>query len=297
MKKLLLGPVVLFVSLAPVFAQYTFTSLDYPGGTVTTTRGINNHGEIVGGYRITGPRHALLIKGGQYIPIDPTSILGTNYSEAFKNNDRGDVVGQYIGSDGFIHGFLLRKGVLTTLDFPTASDTYAYGINESGTVVGGWDILDSSGNALVEHGFTWNKGNFTQVDFPGAADTAVLGINARGDLVGGWDAGITSPVGHGFVFTKGQYVNLDVPVAGATITSPNDINAQGAIVGYYFDAGGNFHGFLMEGAKFTSIDYPGAAETSAWGINSAGQIVGIHFDTVNSPRRGYIAQPGKKGKP
>jgi uncharacterized membrane protein len=289
--------IVFHFSLSPAFAQFTYTSLDYPGGTLTTARGINNHSEIVGAYRVTQLRHALLIKGGQFIPIDPNSLLGTHYSEAFKSNDRGDVVGQYIGDDGFLHGFLLRKGVLTTLDFPGASDTYAFGINESGTVVGGWDILDSSGNALIQHGFTWNRGNFTQVDFPSAGDTVVIGINARGDLVGGWDSGITSTVGHGFVFSKGQFISLDVPFAGATITQGNDISASGAIVGYWIESTGVAHGFLALGGSFTSIDYPGAASTAAWGINSAGQIVGNHFDTLNSPRRGFIAQPGKKGKP
>jgi len=34
------------------------------------------------------------------------------------------------------HGFLLSKGVLTTFDYPGASDTYAASINEFGTIVG-----------------------------------------------------------------------------------------------------------------------------------------------------------------
>jgi uncharacterized membrane protein len=206
-------------------------------------------------------------------------------------------VGVYVGDDGFTHGFLLSKGVLTTLDFPAASDTYAFGINESGTVVGFWDILDSSGNPLVFHGFTWNNGNFTQVDFPGSVDTVLLGINARGDYVGQWDTGQASPIAHGFVFTKGQFISFDVPFAGVAGTEANDINASGSIVGIYVDASAGEHGFLAEGAKFTSIDYPGAASTTAWGINSAGQIVGNHFDTLNSPPRGFLAQPGNKGKP
>jgi uncharacterized membrane protein len=298
MKRLLLVAVVLAVSLSAALAQLAFTSIDYPGGTVTTTRGINNHGEIVGGYRVVPqPPHALLIKGGQFVPIDPASVLGMHFSQAFKNNDRGDVVGQYVGNDGFTHGFLLHKGVLTTLDFPTATNTYAFGINESGTIVGGWDIFDSSGNLLVQHGFTWNDGNFTQVDFPGSGDTSVNGINARGDFVGIWDTGITATVFHGFVFTHGQYISFDVPFAGATITQGNDVNASGSIVGTWVDASGGMHGFLAVGANFTSIDYPGAATTSAWGINSAGQIVGNHFDTVNATSRGFIAQPGNKGKP
>src|SRR3974377_273531 len=238
MKPLTFLTLTLLALVASGYAQLTFTSLDFPGGTLTTARGINNHGNIVGAYRITPPRHALLIRKGKYIPLAAGTILGTNLSEAFKTNDRGDVVGQYVGDDGFTHGFLLRKDELTTLDFPGASDTYAFGINESGTVVRYGGLLDSSGNPLVAHGFIWKKGTFTQFDFPGAGDTYLLGINARGDLVGGWDPPITSPTAHGIVCSKKHCVSFDVPFAGATVTQPDDISANGLIVGGYLDASG-----------------------------------------------------------
>lgn len=195
MKRFSLLALTLLAFVASAYAQFALTSIDFPGGTLTTALGINNHGEIVGAYRIAPPRHALLIRAGQFIPLAPTTVLGTHFSQAYKSNDCGDVVGQFIGDDGFTHGFLLsKKGVVTTLDFPGDSDTNAYGINESGTVVGQWDLLDAVGNVLIVHGFTWNNGSFTQVDFPGAGDTYLFGINARGDLVGGWDPGITSPL-------------------------------------------------------------------------------------------------------
>jgi probable HAF family extracellular repeat protein len=275
-------------------AQFTFTSIDFPGGTLTSTRGINNHGDIVGAYRINPPRHALLIKDRNFIPLAQTTVLGTNYSDAFKSNDRGNVVGEFIGDDGFTHGFLLRQGVVTTLDFPGASDTFAFGINESGTVVGYWDLLDAGGNVLAYHGFTWNKGAFTQVDFPGSVDSAVLGINARGDLVGDWDPGITSPIAHGFVCSHRNCFSFDVP--GANITQANDINARGQVVGTYINAAGEQHAFLAAGAEITSFDFPGAVLTAAWGINSAGQIVGDYRNADNVPH-GFLVQPGHKSKP
>jgi uncharacterized membrane protein len=285
---------LLLAFVASAYAQFTFTSLDFPGGTLTTARGIDNHGTIVGSYRITPPRHALVITGGQYIPLAPTTVLGTNYSEAFKSNDRGDVVGQYLGDDGFSHGFLLSNGTVTTLDFPGASDTAAYGINESGTVVGQWDLADADGNTLVVHGFTWNNGSFTQFDFPGAGDTYLFGINARGDLVGGWDPGITSPLEHGFVFSMNQFISFDFP--GATLTQADDINASGQIVGTYIGAEAQ-HAFLAVGATLTTIDFPGAALSAAWAINSAGQIVGTYKIRPGEAPHGFLAQPDNKGKP
>lgn len=40
----------------------------------------------------------------------------------------------------------------------------------------------------------------------------------------------------------GQYKTINYP--GATGTRVFDINSQGQIVGWFFDAGGNSHGFM-----------------------------------------------------
>jgi uncharacterized membrane protein len=214
MKKFLLVAVALLASVTYASAQFIFSSLDFPGSTLTRGRGINNHGEIVGGYFIVPPSHAYLFKAGQFAPLAPSTVLGTNPSQAFEINDRGDIVGLY-STDIGTHGFLLHKGVVTTLDFPTASDTLAIGVNEAGTVVGYWDIVDSDGNLLAAHGFIWKDGNFSQIDFPGAGATYLYGINARGDIVGEWDSDIFGTTVHGFVLTKGQFITVDVPFGGS----------------------------------------------------------------------------------
>ena len=286
---------ILLATVASAYAQFTFSSIDLPGATFTAAFGINNHGEIVGEYRIEPPRHALLIKAGQFIPLAPTTILGTNFSQARDINDRGDIVGSFIGDDGFFHGFVLSKGVLTTLDFPSASQTQAFGINESGNVVGSWDLLDADGNLLEEHGFKWKNGVFTEVNFPGSVDSGINGINARGDFVGGWDAGLDSQT-HGFVCSNGQCFSFDVPFPEATFTQADRINALGHITGIYIDAEGVLHGFVAVGSNFTRLDFPDSTGTSAWGINSAGQIVGV-YDDADGSVHGYIAQPNNKAKP
>jgi uncharacterized membrane protein len=48
-------------------------------------------------------------------------------------------------------GYLLRKGVITTIVFPGAIDTRAWGINPSGQIVGLY--LDAQGK---QHGFLRN---------------------------------------------------------------------------------------------------------------------------------------------
>jgi uncharacterized membrane protein len=290
MKKFLLLTMIVAATATAAYAQFTYTSLDFPGGDATTARGINNSGDIVGAYRITNtpPRHALLIRRGQLLPLAPSTVLAADYSEALKINDRGDVVGQYITDDGVSHGFLLSKGVVTTLDFPGASDTYAFDINEAGVVVGYWDILDALGNVLATHGFVWTNGTFSEVNFPDSADSVVLGINAEGEYVGERDSDITSTVGHAFLYTDGHFTSFDFPEA--TLTQADDINERGQIVGVYIDGNCGTHGFLKSRDSYTSIDFPGAAVTAAWGINDRGQIVGVHRDTVGAKPRGFIAQ-------
>jgi len=135
------------------------------------------------------------------------------------------------------------------------------------------------------------------VDFPGASDTVVLGVNARGDFVGQWDTGITATVVHGFVFTKGQYISFRCPGRGSHNDPGERYQCARLDRRVISRCQQQPSWFLLEGPKFTSLDYPGAAWTAAWGINSAGQIGGNHFDTANSPMRGFIAQPRNKGKP
>jgi probable HAF family extracellular repeat protein len=65
---------------------------------------------------------------------------------------------------------------------------------------------------------------------------------------------------------------------GATSTTASDINADGAVVGWYVDSAGKTHGFLLRHGSFTSIDYPRAVYTDARGINAQGDIVGCHME-------------------
>ncbi len=293
MKRLLLLACILLVPVASAYAQVKFTNIDCTAGGETSARGINNLGEIVGrtGPDLNGNDHAVLIKDGKCIPLAPNSILGTNWSEAFKINDQGDVVGYFFDDEDFPHGFLLsKKGVLTQLNVPGAGDTGAWGINEFGTVVGFSDDYDTYGNWIAEHGFVWRKGSFSQVDYPGVGVTTVDGINDFGVMVGGWQSDVTATVEGGFVRSiKGKFIDVEVPVAGETTTQLNDINDLGLFVGEYYDASGNFHGFLQVGRSFTSIDYPGAEGlTSTWGINIFGLMVGNHYDSEGMAH-GYVA--------
>ncbi len=88
------------------------------------------------------------------------NIIGSTSSKSFKANESGEI--------------------LTTFKFPgTTTDTIAWGINDSGTVVG---HFTDSGKAT--HGFIYQKGAYTQFDAPGATATYSYGINDSGSITG-----------------------------------------------------------------------------------------------------------------
>jgi uncharacterized membrane protein len=102
------------------------------------------------------------------------------------------------GSPGLLHPCSsgrtswFREGG-SALDVPGATGTYAWGINNSGQIVGGY----SAGGR--GHGFLLDvDGSYTTLDVPGATSTDAYGINDAGQIVGSWEAG---DISHGFLAT------------------------------------------------------------------------------------------------
>jgi hypothetical protein len=77
---------------------------------------------------------------------------------------------------------------------------------------------------------------------------------------------------------------------GSADTYPSDINARGAITGYYQDATNVTHGFLRApGGAITAFDPPNSfISTIACCITSAGTIVGNYIAPGYGPEHGYL---------
>jgi hypothetical protein len=104
------------------------------------------------------------------------------------------VSGYFQDGTGAFHGFLKEGSRFATIDVPGATDTFAYGLNNSGEQVG-YNVDQQSGI----HGFVLRSKNFTTVDVPGSLGTLVTNINERGDLVGLW---FDSNATHAFFATR-----------------------------------------------------------------------------------------------
>ena len=106
-----------------------------------------------------------------------------NMTQPQKINERGDIVGEYVDSNGVTRGFVRFSNGSFSAPIVDPNDTVGFtegrGINNPRTVVG--DYGTSDGNL---HGFFLSGGTFTGFDVPGAVFTAVLSINNPGDFAG-----------------------------------------------------------------------------------------------------------------
>jgi probable HAF family extracellular repeat protein len=84
------------------------------------------------------------------------------------------------------------------------------------------------------------------------------------------------------------FTQIDVPRASNTFAL--GINDRGQIIGNFFDAGGNRHGFLLDNDMFTQIDHPDGL-TATSGINDRGQIGGA-FEDAGGVFHGYLLDNG-----
>jgi hypothetical protein len=100
---------------------------------------------IVGLYINTaGSQQGFLIDDGVFKPL----FLGDiPTAAAWDMNPAGEIVGVYRNSAG-VHGFVLSGDGYATLDFPSAAQTRAFGINPRGNVVGAYVTTDKK-----THGF------------------------------------------------------------------------------------------------------------------------------------------------
>ena len=62
---------------------------------------------------------------------------------------------------------------------------------------------------------------------------------------------------------------------GSTSTAPGSISPQGDIAGGYIDSSGVSHGFILDGSKYTVVDFPGAGGTVLTSLNPSGEISGF----------------------
>lgn len=237
-----------------------YSSFDVPGASgFTDPAGINSKGQIVGSYLLNNVSHGFLLSGATFTTIDPPGAHGSGASGINRN---GDIVGSYAqnhlfspntaATNGTGHGFLLKGGVFTTIDFPGATYTEAWRIDDAGNIIGRYQTGDGKYRIYL-----LSNGTFTSITVvPGSVQTAFFelgGFNLNGDIAAAYCSSTPCPWGfqgffktngivHGFLLSGGVYTTIDFP--GATASGVFGLDSFDDIVGTYIDSSGTVHGFL-----------------------------------------------------
>jgi len=106
-------------------------------------------------------------------------------------------------------GFVYSNGSYAQISDPAGTNTMAFGINNLGQVVGGYNTAPA-GISNYQYGFLYSNGTYTTLSVPGATQTVAFGINDAGQIVGHYDAAADGQ-GYGFLYSNGMYTTLSVP--------------------------------------------------------------------------------------
>ena len=196
-------------------------------------QGLNDLGEVVGRFRTAGnPLNQtsgfILRTNGTLDVYNAPSVASTSISMV---NDMGAIVGE-TRSDltpfGLIRGFLYQSGNFSEIHMPGADLTRAYGINDSGIIVGHFQNSDA-----ISRPFVLSAGTYTELTLPnapgGSASAIAFSISDNGNILGTYrdSASVTKTWVR---LPNGTFEYPDLPGSGRAI------NDAGQIAGSYLDA-------------------------------------------------------------
>jgi len=181
---------------------------------------------------------------------------GLTSTTGYAVNSSGTVAGWGQASSGG-QAFVSTAGGLQALPLGAGTESYAYGINGAGTVVGNTYV---GGNS---HGTIWTSTSATDL----GANTYATAINNSGEVVGS--------NGSAFAVVNGQLEDLAMP-SNMNWSSAYGINDAGTVVGDGRLANGTFRGLIWNAdGTVTMLGTLGGTSSQATNVNDGGEVVGF----------------------
>ena len=266
---------------------------------------VNASGQVAGVSAYGEDLHAFL-SGPNGQTLKDLGTLGGAISSGQAVNHLGEVAGfaNVTGNETF-HAFLSAPDGGPLKDLGTLSsgksggldNTYGYGVNASGQVVGTAVTNYTDGTPDYSRAFLSgpNGGALTDLGtLSGGTLSGAAGVNAAGQVVGysNTDGGFI----HAFVSGTGGTSLQDLGTLGGSESRANAINTQGQVVGYSLTSNDfAYHAFLMVGGKMVDLNTlvaPGGGLEldQALGISDSGYIVG-YGTTAGDQTHAFLLRP------
>lgn len=223
----------------------TYSEVLYPGALNSSANGLDDLGEIVGGWQqaVTLNAYGFFLQNGVYSAFfqGMTCSNGPCNTNLEGINSNHDFVGSWQPDTPAEEAFIDLGGVFTALNFGSIVTTSSIAVainNNSSEIVGNYG--DSSGNS---HGFVYDVASQTisVSNIPGAAAVSFFGVNNAGTITGRYIDSAGN--GHGLALVKGKIVRYNYP--GSNFTSLERISDHNLITGRYTDSSGTIHGILL----------------------------------------------------
>ncbi len=214
-----------------------------------------------------------LPQSSQYTVTD-IGTLGGTFTQAFRINEAGQVIGGSTTSSGDLHAFLWTQetGMIDLGTLAGSTFSLAWGINNQGVVVGEIDLPSGHHRAFV-----WTAaGGMRDLGTLGGDDALARDVNNKGEIVGVSTVASGGPA-HAVVWTAQGQIR-DVGTFNGTNTHFRTVDNAGttAAGSDNLRSGGHEHAVLWHSATgFQDLGTLGNDPSSGWRVNDLGQVVGI----------------------
>ena len=285
---MLLVALLLCASAAQSVAQ-TYNVADLgtlSGNSVSKAYAVNNAGVAAGTSSNPTGAIAVMFSSGTATSIN---TLGSDVSVATAISGTGEIAGYnifYSNPNSEFQAFVYSNGNMKNINsvslFP--SGTAAWGVNNSGQVVGTGYLNSSS-----FHAFLYSGGKMVDLGPPGSYQASAVAINNSGQIVGGYY--FTSGKSGQFLYSGGKMTTLPIP-SGSSAVSAFAINDNAEIAGAIYPSSGvPAHAASFRGGVWTDLGViSGALASTAKAINISGQVVGT---AVFRQTQYHPPKPGK----
>jgi probable HAF family extracellular repeat protein len=269
--------------------QYAVTDLGTLGGSTSKAYAINNEGQVVGTASVGGDNQHAFIYDSNGGMKDLGTFQDDVSSCAYAINGTGLIVG-YSQSSGTAQSAVSWAwnsgtnawGTATSLLAPQGTiNSRAYGVNDSGTVVGWAQISSGTASTITALGGGCPIGHAVVFGARGSdlfgalsGDSCAYGINNSGNTVGRYQP-LGSNIENAFLLEGSTLINPTLGTVAGLKSCARAINDANDVVGYSQIDSGATHAFLYtHDGTITDLKTLGGLESRAYALNSDDDVVG-----------------------